>query len=105
MSRNYHFRYLGWVQVKGKEQPIKAFECIDGDEPQIQQGKLDTLTQYQQGLDLFYEKEFAEATALFAQVLKHNPEDRVAAYFRDLAAKYTHEGVGENWSGMERLVE
>ena len=99
----YHFRYLGQVQVKGKNQVMKAYECVDGDEEVIKLAKIKTLKQYQDGLELFYKKDFPEATGVFGKILKINPEDKVAQHFRNLSARYTHEGVPTDWSGIEKI--
>jgi hypothetical protein len=100
---NFHFRYLGKIQVKGKKQAIKAFECFDGDSPSVKNLKLNDLKSFEEGMDNFYAREFASAVAIFDNILKNNPQDLVASYFRTRSAEYTISGVLEDWDGVERM--
>ena len=100
---NFHFRYLGKVQVKGKSEAINAYECFDGDKPKIRDLKLDNMNMFNEGMEHFYAKDFAEASAYFARIAKANPNDKVAQYFRIRAARHTIDGVSEDWDGIEKL--
>lgn len=100
---NFHFRYLGEVQVKGKHTVIGAYECFDGDEVHIRAAKLEQLPHFNEGLDYFYKREFGEANAIFSRILKVVPNDLVAEYFRKRAARFAYEGVPDDWEGIERL--
>ncbi len=102
-KKGYHFRFLENVQVKGKVEIIGAYECIDGDEEEVKLLKIQHLPLFKEGLRLFYEKEFGEATAVFSKILKINKRDYVAQYFMNKSAKYTHLGVPEDWQGIERI--
>jgi signal transduction histidine kinase/class 3 adenylate cyclase/ActR/RegA family two-component response regulator len=97
----YSIRYLGNVQVKGKKESLKVFECFDGDDEKMIQLKMETLTDFDLGLKQFYNKDFLEAALVFKKILKLNKDDRVIQHFYNLAAKFSHEGVPDNWSGIE----
>ncbi|TAE59178.1 MAG: response regulator, partial [Bacteroidetes bacterium] len=51
----YHLRYLGPVQVKGKIQPVKVFECFDGDLPEVLALKKVTLSRFEEGVHQYYD--------------------------------------------------
>jgi hypothetical protein len=102
-QEKYHFRHLGKVQVKGKSEAVGVFECFDGDAEEIIEKKIRTLSNFEEGLERFLSREFPSATALFDQVLKMDPEDQVARYFINKSAKYTIEGVPDDWTGLEKL--
>jgi signal transduction histidine kinase/class 3 adenylate cyclase/ActR/RegA family two-component response regulator len=102
-KEKYHFRYLGKVMLKGKNEVIKVFECFDGDEPENIEMKINTLKEFETGLDHFYKKDFPEASVIFNQIVKINASDFAADYYFKMAAKYSHKGVEEDWSGVNRV--
>jgi signal transduction histidine kinase/class 3 adenylate cyclase/ActR/RegA family two-component response regulator/Tfp pilus assembly protein PilF len=101
----FHIRYLGKVRLKGKVDSMGAYECFDGDDPDIFNKKVETKLLFKDALDNFLNMEFAEATALFDRIIKINPGDLVSTHFRQQAAHYTVNGAPENWDGIERLIE
>lgn len=98
-----NIRFLGKVKVKGKQQAIGAYECFAGDKEEICLLKNKSIELFNEGLNVFFNKEFSQAGALFDRVIKQNPNDLVAQYFRKQAAKYTLQGIPENWTGIEKL--
>ncbi len=94
-------RYLGQVQVKGKSETVGIVEGIDGDEAPLRDLKLATLQQFNLGREAFYQREFAEAVALFAEIVRINPDDAPASLFLRRARKLMQQGVPENWTGIE----
>ena len=102
-KEEFHFRFLENVQVKGKNKVIGAYECIDGDKEEVRAKKIQHMSLFEGGMKLFYAKEFGEATAVFSKILKHNEEDLVARYFMNKAARYTHQGVQDDWQGIEKF--
>jgi signal transduction histidine kinase/class 3 adenylate cyclase len=97
-----NIRYLGKVQVKGKEKAIGAYECFAGDPADTINLKLKHVDLWNNGLENFLKKEFAEAAAIFDRIIKFNPQDQPARYFKTQAAKYTLQGVPQNWTGVEK---
>ncbi len=93
----FNFRYLGKVRVKGKQKALETYECIDGDSIESISLKLETKTHYDQGIELFFDSQFNEASTAFEWVLYKNPGDSVAHYFNDLAKKYAILGPPEDW--------
>ena len=100
----FHFRYLGKVQVKGKKEALGAYECFDGDPSSVRELKIGSMDLFNQAMECFYHREFAQATALFDQILRADARDLVAKYFRNRSAQFTVSGVPENWDGVEKLT-
>ena len=98
----FHLRYMGQVLVKGKQKPIKMFECIDGDLEPILKLKMDLQNDFNSGLEHFYKKEFPEASVVFNNIIKQNSEDHAAGYFYKRAARYAADGVPKEWTGIEK---
>lgn len=104
-KNDYHFRYLGKVQVKGKDRIIGIYECFDGDEAIVAELKTKTLKDFEKGLKYFFGNQFPKASAAFDKVLTKNPNDLVAKYFITKAAEYTIAGTPKDWEVVNTMNE
>ncbi len=102
---SFHFRYLGEVQVKGKLEALKIYECFDGDLPKQKALKMKTLPIFEQGIHSYFNKDFAKATLKFERVLAQNPNDQTAKIFLNKARTLDEVGVTEDWTGVELMLE
>jgi hypothetical protein len=103
-KHEFHFRYLGKVQVKGKREPVAIYECFDAEGQDSFDKKKATLEKFEKGLILYLDREFPEAAATFNQVLKINPVDHPARAFLNKASACALEGVSEDWTGVEVMM-
>jgi class 3 adenylate cyclase len=100
----FDFRYLGRVQLKGKTNPIDLYECINGDERDLQKHKLTNLGTFDQAMDLYFNKEFAMAAVTFQQIVKLNPDDHPARLFLNRSARLITQELEDNWKGVETMT-
>lgn len=100
----FNFRYLGPVQVQGKKKPVGLYECINGDYAALLTHKLDTLDDFDRGMNLYFNKEFAMAAVTFQKVLKKNRDDLPALLFLNRAAHLITQEIGEDWKGVESMT-
>lgn len=101
----YNVRLLGKVQVKGRGAPVSLFEIFDGDPPEIIEIKQQTKSDFEEGLFLYYQRQFPEASVYFNNVLKRYPEDKTARIYMQRAAHCMVHGVPEDWTGVEVMQE
>jgi class 3 adenylate cyclase len=101
--QEFDFRYLGPVQVKGKQKPIKLYECFNGDESSLLQHKSDTLDIFDHGMKQYFEKEFAMAAVTFQKIVKMNPKDHTAKLFLNRSAHLITQEIGDDWKGVESI--
>ena len=101
---DFHLRYLGQVQMKGKHAAIGIHECFSGNELHDFQYKLETLTAFKTGMEHYINKSFEKAGDAFQQVLEFNPGDLTAKFFLNNTIRYLHHGVPENWTGVEEML-
>lgn len=101
----FETRYLDRVQVKGKSEPVSVYEVLDGESDSEAELKRMTRSEFESGLDLYYERRFAEASVKFHKVLEKNPEDRAARMYLHRSAHFMVNGVPSNWEGVETLTE
>jgi len=96
-----HYRSLGKVQVKGKQNALEIFDVFAGDAPFVMEKKLASQSVFEEGLAKYNIRAFEEATAAFAKVLSKHPEDRAAQLYLSNAIRYHTSGVGTDWEGVE----
>lgn len=88
------------MYVKGKKQVVPIYEIISKDNDAQADQKVNSRNLFAEGLNLFFNKSFAESCVKFKMVLDQNPEDKFAHRYLNLAAKYMLEGVKEDWEGI-----
>ena len=101
----YKHRFVDKVQVKGKKDPVSVHEVFDGDPPAVIELKELTKDDFEQGLCLYYDRKFSEASVKFNQVLEKHPDDRAARIYLKRSANYMVNGVPDDWTGVEVLSQ
>ncbi len=97
---NYE-RYLGPVQVKGKQEIVHLYECFGGDPPRSRTLKLEMLPAFETALVNFLNGQFQEAAAEFGEILKANPGDQPAGMLLRKTERYLQQGAPDDWTGVE----
>jgi adenylate cyclase len=100
----FHLRYLGKVQVKGKQLSIGIHECFSSDADEQVYKKEKTLSRFNEGMFHYLNKSFENAVKAFESVTSINPEDLTTQFFLDNSIRYLQKGVPENWSGVVEMA-
>src|SRR5579863_979433 len=100
---SFHLRHLGRVQLKGKQEATRIYECFNGIGENEIKSKLTTLPYFRQGMEDYFNKSFSEASRKFFQVLEIDPDDRTAKIFLDKTGRHMDAGIPENWTGVEEM--
>lgn len=100
---SYKIRFLDAVKVKGRTSRVNVYEVFDGDHPDIILKKTESRHQFEKGIKLYQEKNFAEASVQFNTVLGTNPDDKAARIYLERSAKFMVEGVPQDWDGVENI--
>ena len=98
---NYNYRFLGKVQVKGKNKAAGIYEIFDGDVEKQKELKEKTKIDFINALKAYFSKDFATAVVLFKQVLKRNPDDKAANLYLKNSANFVVNDVPDDWEGVE----
>jgi len=101
--QHYPLRYLGKVQVKGRQSALMIYESYAGDTKVQQQLKQQSQKDFELALDAYFAQRFTEAAQAFDRVLKTNPIDPTARRYQALSTRYLLEGIPKDWDGVERL--
>ncbi len=102
-SGMFHLRYLGKVQVKGRQSAIGIHECFSSDSEDQINKKEKTLLFFNEGIHYYLNKSFANAIKCFEYVTGINPEDHTTQFFLGNSIRYLQKGVAENWSGVVEM--
>ncbi|MFZ5628446.1 MAG: 7TM diverse intracellular signaling domain-containing protein [Spirochaetota bacterium] len=84
--KQFRFRFLDRVTVKGKSKPVGIYEIIDGDEESVRELKLKSMDDYLQAVTAYHEGRLADAKEAFARVLKIYPADRPSLVYESRLA-------------------
>jgi class 3 adenylate cyclase len=76
----FKFRYLGKVQVKGKDKVLKIYELIDSNPSGVIDEKLKITDEFAKALELFYNKAWTESLSVFNE-LAENHNDQASKYY------------------------
>jgi two-component system sensor histidine kinase ChiS len=97
----YRYRFLGLVQVKGKRQTLSIYEIFD-DSPEgdLKQKFKDD---FEKGLQLYYKKDFKEASRIFKDILDQNQVDKAARLYYNRAEENKYKVLPDDWDGVETL--
>ena len=103
-KEQFGLRYLGKVQVKGKDKVQGIYECFDGD-PDTRSAdlKMESKKEFEKGIQFYIKGEFPKASAIFDTILSQNPNDQLAKYFITKSAEFTLSGVPKDWDVVTRL--
>ncbi len=102
-QKEFNFRYLGPVQVKGKQKAIELYECIDGDEDLLFDHKLRTTPTFNDAMNYYFNMEFAMAAVAFQEIFKLNVMDKTSKLFLNKSAHLITQEIQDNWDGVELM--
>lgn len=97
------WRELGFVSVKGRDQPERIYEIFNADEPDIRDKKRHILHPYHQALDHYFSQNWKEAIHLFEQCVNIYPQDVVSHMYLARCQKLQHEPLNKDWNGAIKL--
>lgn len=97
-------RMIDIVAVKGKKQGVAIYELV------AERGQLDAetktcLDRFNQAMDLYLDRRWGEAAAIFADLGRRNPQDRPAQLLCERCRRYATEPPDADWAGVMELTQ
>ena len=86
-GRDFSYRFLGRLRIRGREEKMNIFEILDGESERSRDAKMESQEIMTQGIVAYRSRKLQEALNMFEQVLKKNPQDLAAVYYRTLCLK------------------
>jgi len=96
----FKIRFLDKVQVKGKQDAVTIYEVFDADDEEARALKDAIAGDWARAVELYFGRRFAEALALFADILARHPGDVPARLYVARAERWAQEDVPEDWDGV-----
>jgi class 3 adenylate cyclase len=97
-QNKFSTRFLDYLAVKGKDQPIKVYE-LRGLLAEESEEWLAAKDHYQQGMQHYLERNWGAAIKCFKQVLKKLKNDSPSRIFIERSEHFKQEPPPENWDG------
>ncbi|MDQ6808068.1 MAG: adenylate/guanylate cyclase domain-containing protein [Verrucomicrobiota bacterium] len=98
---DFVLRSVARVQVKGKTKPSDIFTLIGSHSEPADGEFLSRLEIYEEALQHFRERRFAEAKSLFSRFLEFFPKDALAIMYLARSVEYEQTPPNESWNGVE----
>ncbi|MDR2500700.1 MAG: adenylate/guanylate cyclase domain-containing protein [Treponema sp.] len=98
------YRRLDRVRVVGINTPVRLYELLDLRDS-IDTEKAAGISAWENAIDLFEEKSFEKAEAIFTFLVKKRPEDHTAQFYADRCKRYRQSPPPEGWDGVNNLME
>ncbi|NER50773.1 MAG: response regulator [Symploca sp. SIO1A3] len=78
---NYYYRFLGRMQIKGKNRLVSVFEVLDAEPTKLQELKWQTKTNFEEAIVLYHQNKINLALKIFQEVLESNHQDKAAQFY------------------------
>lgn len=88
----FHLRFLGYTQIKGRQEPIYICEVFNSDSKQQIELKTKTRQEFDNAMIIYQNSEYEKAWTLFLDLIKKNPKDKVAVHYMNETADFLVKG-------------
>lgn len=96
-STYYRTRAIGYLHMTSSNKLEVIYEVLNGDSQERQRMKMDTKSEFEDGIRLFMAKSYAYARRRFIHVLQQDPKDGVAKEYILLCERLIHSNTEETW--------
>jgi adenylate cyclase len=105
LKATYTTREVDLVVVKGKTQPVAVHEVLDYHTEESYPGLMRALRHFRDGVTLYRQQRFADATASFEDVLALNAADKTARMYVERCARLQESPPPEDWDGVWTMTD
>lgn len=95
----YHLRFLDRAIVKGRTEAIGVYEVLAAESASVRELKLQTLSDFQMGLERYARGDLEKARWSFDRVLAVNSSDKTARLYLERIEGLQAKGIPEHWNG------
>jgi len=81
----YNYRFLGNIQVKGKNEPVGIFEILDCLDDKIRNKRLATKEPFESAIKAYHRGNFGQAETWFSEVLELDKNDPAALMYIEMS--------------------
>ena len=100
LKSTYRSREVDLVVVKGKTQPVAIYEVLDFHTEETFPNIIEALPRFQNGLDLYRQKRWADAMREFNAVLALHPKDKPSKMYIERSEHFIAAPPPDDWNGV-----
>lgn len=97
LQKEFTFRTLDKVKVKGKEKPVTIYEVLHSDHPLI--AEKEALKLYEEAFQMYLKERFSDALAIFKDLHEKYPEDKSFERMMHMCEDFMDVPPPPNWDG------
>jgi len=101
----YAIRFLDNIKVKGRSERVNIFEVFDGDSTLVREGKVVTLSTFEEAVHLHQKQRFKEALKLMPACVVLNPHDAPAEIYIQRCQNFLKINPSDNWEEIAHKIE
>lgn len=95
----FSIRFLGRVNVKGKEKSTAIYDCLDILEEDVRLIRVGAAAQISEAFSFFEERKFDQAISIYQELLKHDPEDKAVQFLLQEVKRISLQPEDIHWRG------
>ena len=100
----FNMRFIGLVQVVGKEESVPIYEVYDGDDEKTFEFKHRTTPKFEEAMQYYIEGKLKESHKLIKEIYLENILDKPSeVYLRKIKYFFKH-GLPQDWKGVDRML-
>lgn len=101
----YNMRFLDVVQTRGKKETTCVYEVYDNNSKVSIERRNRTKSVFEKGVWLYHSEKYKDAAKNFVEVIKHDPNDRVAIFYLHRTAHFLATSYSLVPNHTDRLFE
>lgn len=100
-KKQFNFRFLDYVKVKGRSNPISIYELLQKDDVD----KIESKDLFEDGVNHYFNRKFKEASKIFEQITKKYPNDYPSKVYYDRCLELIERGTTVGWDFIQNMTE
>lgn len=101
----YHIRFLDRAIVKGRQEAITVFEVLDVEVEPVRSLKIQTVPIFEEALEQYCQRNFANAKISFEQIVALNPVDKPSQLYLERIQALLENSIPANWNGVWKFTQ
>lgn len=105
LKQPYLLREIDRLRVRGREQPVAAFEVLDYAPEELWPHLRYLVALYNEGLDRYRRRDWEAARRMFEEALRQRPDDGPAKVYSERCAYFEQHPPAADWDGVWDLKD
>lgn len=98
LRREFQYRLLDKVRVKGKEEPVTMYEVFHDTHDFYD--NVEAMARYNVGLEFYFSQQFTKGVSIFKELHEKYPEDKSSRRFMEMCEDFVKTPPPPGWDGV-----